>query len=478
MKLSQNDNISAFEQQPYEKRFLWLSLAVFTFYFLLALKTSFYLSAGFMVAVPLLLMFAYYLFKIPGLSIGLMIAATSLDVVGRLSGEGASIPVTVFHLMFFISLIIVVLKKIWNIDSKFRSTKIDFALLLFLVYIAITIFWARDREDAVINLARLIALVICMYVTLNLIESKASIKLTVFFIFLSAFALSAYSSRDFLTASSVQVKNSLAMLKLFSRFGATFDNPNYFATFLLLPLCLAFAGFVFLKIPYWKKILVFLMPSSLFVVAFVGTFSRSAWVALFISFIYMFTYFKHKKVWIIVVSIAGIVAVIALFQTAFFQSFVLRFASIFEGKADASSATRVYLFKGGLQMFLNSWFLGVGYQSFPTEYANYKPPSQTLGYVLESHTLPMEMLAELGLIGFALFVYLFSKVLKDGVLSIRKIEDNFWRTFQIGFVAFYIGLMINYCFMPDGLLSNLLWIAIGLIYGIKYIAEPKDVEIE
>lgn len=455
-----------FEASVYDRRYYLGSILFFAFYFFFAVQTDFVIATIVWIAVPALIVFLYYLFKIPGLAIGLMIAATSLDVVGRFNPEGMTIPITVFHLMYFFSIIVLVLKKLWNGPLKLKGTRIDLALVLFLILILITIFWSREREEALISFGRLVALIIVMFVTLNLVESKAGLKAVVILIFIPAVVLSAYSGREFLTSSAVEVKNALSMYKLFSRFGATFKNPNYFATFLLLPLCVAFSSLVFLKMQIWKRVLLFLVPIGIMSVAFVGTFSRSAWVALFFSYLFIFSYIKNKKYWIISGTVVLILGAVVLFQTAFFQSFVLRFSSIFEGKADSSSATRIFLINGGIQMFFDSWFLGVGFESFPVEYMKYIPHNQTLGYVHECHTLPVEIMAELGLAGILIFLFFVFWVIKIGYESIRQIEDNYLKTMQIGFVAFFIGIMINYLFMPGGILNNLIWIGIGIIFSI------------
>ena len=476
MNLPANDNLVLMDKNS--AGFNWYlvlgSLLFFGFYFWVALKTSFVVAIMLVIALPLLILFCYYLFKIPGLAIGLMIAATSLDVVGRLTAKGAALGLTVFHLMFLVSLVIFIFRKLWDADFSFKKTRIDFALLLFLIIIGISIFWSRDRQEAMISLGRLVALIIAMYLTLNMVESKASVKLVAILIFIPALILSVYAGRDFVTASSVEVKNALSMLKLFSRFGATFENPNYFATFLLLPLCLSFAALSFFRISFWKKGVYFIIPMAIFGVAFVGTFSRSAWVALFAAYLYIFAYFKNKKYWILGALITLIILAVALYQTAFFQSFVLRFASIFEGKTDPSSATRIFLIAGGWQMFVKSYFFGVGFESFPIEYhQHYQPPGQALGYVHECHTLPMEILAELGLIGLIIFAVIIYRTIQFGMQVIRQTTDNFYRTIQIGLVAFFLGLLVNFLFMPGGILNNLFWIGMGLIWAIGYLVSER-----
>ncbi len=473
------DSLSVNFQNPeagksaYSLKLLGGTLLFFALYFSLAIKTSFEIATIFWFSIPVLIIVVLYLVKIPGIGIGLMIASTTLDVVGRLSSDTAAFAVTVFKLFFLIFLVTSIIKRIWEKNLKIIRSGIDLELACYLVWVTITVFWSRDPVDAPLGIIRLASLILTMYLVLNVVENKTDFYIIIILMIVPAMGLSAYASKAFLTASSVEVKNALSMLKLFSRFGATFSNPNYFATFLLYPLCICFAGLAFLNIKFWKKIIYFILPSALFGVAFVGTFSRSAWIALVFSYLFIFSYFKNKRYWITGFLAIFTVLAIILFQTAFFQSFLLRLTSIFAGKADPSTATRFFLISGGIQMFLNSYFLGVGYESFPVEYMKYLPPGQQLGYVHECHTLPVEILAELGLVGILLFGIIFYKTFKIAIQSIPQIEDNFYRTLQIGLVAFLIGLHINFLFMPGGMLNNFMWINIGLIFGIKKIANRE-----
>lgn len=471
--LSVNLQLPGSGKSTYSMKLLGGTLLFFALYFLLAIKTSFEIATIFWFSIPILIIIILYLIKIPGIGIGLMIASTTLDVVGRLSSDTAAFAMTVFKLFFLLFLITSIIKRLWEKNLKIVRSGIDWELAGYLFWVTITIFWSRDPIDAPLSLFRLASLILTMYLVMNMVENKTDFYFIIILMIIPAMGLSAYASKEFLTASSVEVKNALSMLKLFSRFGATFSNPNYFATFLLYPLCICFAGLAFLNIKFWKKIIYFIIPAALFGVAFVGTFSRSAWIALCFSYLFIFSYFKNKRYWITGFLTIFIILVIVLFQTAFFQSFLLRFTSIFEGKSDPSTATRFFLISGGIQMFLNSYFLGVGFESFPVEYLKYIPPGQQLGYVHECHTLPVEILAELGLIGFFLVGLIFFMTFKIGIQSIPKINDNFYRTIQIALVAFLIGLQINFLFMPGGMLNNFMWINIGLIFGIKKIVNQE-----
>ncbi|MCK5739149.1 hypothetical protein KAH55_08205, partial [bacterium] len=257
------------EENRYSWRQLLSLVLVFSVYFLILVKTSWQMATILYLALPALVVFGYYLFKIPGLAIGLMISATSLDVMGRIGNTG----LTVFHLFFVVSLGIFLVTRLWEGRLSVKVTGIEGLLLVFIIYTTGTLLWSIERMDGLVSVLRLLALLVTMYLTLNLTRNKNSVRLILILTFIPAVLLSAYSGRDFLTSSGVEVKNALSMLKLFSRFGATFENPNYFATFLLFPMCISFAGLAFLKIHLWKKVVLFAIPMGIMAVAFVGTFS-------------------------------------------------------------------------------------------------------------------------------------------------------------------------------------------------------------
>jgi len=93
-------------------------------------------------------------------------------------------------------------------------------------------------------------------------------------------------------------------------------------------------------------------------------------------------------------------------------------------------------------------------------------------WVKESHTLQTKILAEQGLIGFTIAVWLFFTILFHGVRSLWVIKDDYLRNIQIAYIALLIGFFINFAFASDPF-NNTFWMTIGLIYAIPLIEEYR-----
>ncbi|MCK5738015.1 hypothetical protein KAH55_02495, partial [bacterium] len=81
---------------------------------------------------------------------------------------------------------------------------------------------------------------------------------------------------------------------------------------------------------------------------------------------------------------------------------------------------------------------------------------------------------EQGWIGLTLFGAIVVATFRKGLRSVRVAEDNFLRTIQIGMLAFLLGVLLNFCFMPGGLLNNFIWIAVGLVFSLAGLIDDAN----
>ena len=133
---------------------------------------------------------------------------------------------------------------------------------------------------------------------------------------------------------------------------------------------------------------------------------------------------------------------------------------------------------GGIKMAFNSFLLGVGFRGFPVYYEQYyRPPSQTLYNVFESHTLPVQIFAELGIIGLTLFAIILIRYYKFAAASILQIKQPTLRACQIGTLASMIGLLTNSMLSPGMLEHNFLWIGLGLTFAIDRMAREDGADL-
>lgn len=195
------------------------------------------------------------------------------------------------------------------------------------------------------------------------------------------------------------------------RIVGTFTNPNYFAEMLGLALPLALALLVRNKSLRDKGVL--LVYAGLQAIALIITWSRGAWLGFMASFAIMAILFDKRLL------VVGLVVAVGIL--AFAPPIVLeRFLSSFSLE-DSSNAYRVSVWRGSLALLRENLFRGIGLgakafsQIYP-EYMIIQTPS------LHSHSLYLQMLIELGLLGsVALAWFLLASVFHSlGSLRVAK----------------------------------------------------------
>ena len=446
---------------------------ILAIYFLVGLKFNFVISFAILSLFIVFLWFGTQFAKFPSIAVAVMVIGTSLDVLGRIMG----MPVTIFHIGVLLTIFIFILRVFFYNDFAIHTTNFDLPLLFFLCLIAVSLLYTPAKEEGLVDFLRVLALVLVMYLTINIITKSKGIYIIVFTFIASAFVLSLFAAKSIAITPESLVQASLGFSKVFGRFGVTFENPNYFATYLMFTMLLGFSVFLNGHIrTIYRIILLAVLITIIF--ALIGTFSRAAWVAAIPSLLIVINYSKYRRF----IFVGGVIASLALFglllQNLFFKSFVMRFSSLTQAKADPSSMTRVFLMIGGLKMLLNSLLIGVGFRGFPSTYESlYKPPNQILSGVVESHTLPVEILAELGIIGFLLFSFIIFRYFKYGFNSIHKIKNPLLRACQIGFVAGMVGFLTNSLFSPGSLEANLLWLGFGMTYAIGIVDKSEITQL-
>ena len=118
-------------------------------------------------------------------------------------------------------------------------------------------------------------------------------------------------------------------------------------------------------------------------------------------------------------------------------------------------------------MFLESPILGKGYGAFAMLYEEDVAlvGSYTAQYQLGAHSEYLQVIAELGIVGLGVWVWLNIAFLRYGFRALKTIDDGFYRSVVIGLMAAEISLMVH--FTVNNLLNG---DAIGIpfwgIYGL------------
>ena len=460
---------SAVENENSRLFFITTGVA-YILYTLIGLKVDFLIAAMTLPAMILGIAFFYYLIKMPVLGVAIMIIGTALDSFGRIGG----MPITVFHFGVVLTLFALAVRAFYEKGFQFAKTTFDIPLLLFLLWISASLLYSPNRADGLIHFGRVVALVIVMYAVIHAVDRPFGVYLSLGSQVLSALVLALIAIKSIVGTSSTLIEIAAGALGIFGRVGVTFENPNYFATFLMIAVAISASLFLNGSLPvYVKLILLGIAGAILF--ALVGTFSRAAWLAVFFGLIVVAYYSKYRKTIFITGGILTVAVIVFLGQSALFRTFVVRLSSITQTSGDPSNSTRIFLALGGLEMFIKSFLMGVGFRGFPEVYIHsYRPAVQGLYDVVESHTLPVEILAELGIIGFVLFGVIMGRFFKFAVSSIKSISHTMLRACQIGVVASFVGYLFTAMLSPGTLEGNYFWIGIGLTFAIHRVANRAE----
>ncbi len=197
------------------------------------------------------------------------------------------------------------------------------------------------------------------------------------------------------------------------RIVGTFTNPNYFAEMLGLALPLALALLVRNKSLRDKSIL--LLYSGLAAIALVLTWSRGAWLGFMASFALMAIFFDKR---LLVLGLIVGVAVLAFAPSIVTERLLSSFS--FE---DSSNAYRVSVWRGSLALLRDHLFRGIGlgaiaFSEIYPEYMIIQTPS------LHSHSLYIQMLIELGFLGFVALTWFLIASVWYSLGSLRVVKGK------------------------------------------------------
>ena len=264
---------------------------------------------------------------------------------------------------------------------------------------------------------------------------------------------------------------------------AAYPHPNHLGVYL--------STFFFILILYaltaktlFKKILL-LVSGFLCGLATFFTFSRGAALAMVMTCILTFSLCRKKEIFLLFIS----VAITGLFflpqDIKLFLKNSPSINTVFFGlktKENPNPTQHKYattdrrdLWKTAVNMFKKHPFVGVGFYSFSDQYVFYKNKTDPNSNI-RAHSGFFEILAELGIIGFGLFIFLFCYALYYSFHNYSKISDNFLRFSSLGLFLASISFLMNTTYestMRSARIAPFFWLILGLILCHKKITQNE-----
>ncbi|MEG1404129.1 MAG: O-antigen ligase family protein [Oscillospiraceae bacterium] len=306
-------------------------------------------------------------------------------------------------------------------------------ILLFAIACVFSIAFSFARGDTFRVFLFYVTSLLLLYLIAADITTKERMMKLLGFIYIAVIFSALFAVYQRITG--VQVSASLTDLAINKgvpgRVYGTMGNPNNYAEFLVLmtPLAAAFAINVkrtWLKIPLCMGI-------ALPALALLMTYSRSGWVSMLLACI-VFVYFANKK--LIPAFFLVCIAAIPFLP----DSVMTRIFSLFNSD-DTSNMFRIYVWSGGIQMVRDFFATGIGLgpDSFAVVYPDYAHHLAKIG-APHSHMVYMELIIELGVLGFFSFMWFMLRLWKDSACAIVRSNSKEIKLILIAALSSLIGI--------------------------------------
>ncbi len=314
-----------------------------------------------------------------------------------------------------------------------------FSALTFIFSLVLSCFVSYDNADSIRVLLFFITSFILCFVIYASVRNEKSLDVICGFMYAALIITSLFAL--FQRVIGVEADAALTDMNLNEgmpgRVFSTLANPNNFAEFLVLfmPFGLAFA----LNRPKDDKYRVGLICGMVLpLLAILLTYSRSGWIALIIAAVIFVSMYDKRLIPVFI--ILGILAI------PFIPQNILNRILTIGNLEDSSSSYRVDIWTGCLEMLKEYWFTGVGLGTggFAEIYPSYAVGES--GVAPHSHMHFMEMLCELGVLGFISYVCMtFTLIKRSFVASSRNVPAKI-RNVAIASASSMTGIVLIGCF--------------------------------
>jgi len=163
--------------------------------------------------------------------------------------------------------------------------------------------------------------------------------------------------------------------------------------------------------------------------------------------------------WLLIAAAVLIVGWQALLPAAVQERIVMTRTDTDEGaQLDSSSEERIELWRDAMDLFSANPILGAGFDTY--SYLGRVGPYQ------DTHNYYVKVLAETGLIGFALYLFLLRKLFNAGTVLLFGTDDPFWRAIALGFLGMLVCIVAADFFGDRWTYQQVdgyLWIILGCV---------------
>jgi O-antigen ligase/Tfp pilus assembly protein PilF len=376
--------------------------------------------------------------------------------------------------------------KIINEEKiQFISTPLNLPVLGFMAICALSLFWSDSPFISLKELPLFLSGPLLYFIVVNNVHNEKQINRIISAILIIGGLFGIYGILQYNGIDFLFWVGNVERGKVFGLFG----NAGYFAEYLILPLPIAVSLFLVSKNKIIKSLLLIGILTMASAIAL--TFSRTPYLSLVISFIFMLLLFvisrgkrlfkENKK--IIIVILTTIVLIVSLFviptslnEKGTVLSKIKERVSISQLGSEFFTGRRVAIWKYTIPMIKDYPLLGSGIGTYKYNTLKYQAiffdrgENRSLyphGFADKAHNEYLQLWAELGIIGLGIFLWLIISYFNYGFKNLRKIKNKYRQGIIIGLMGSIVAFLVDAIFwfpMHQPVNIVLFWLILGLTF--------------
>jgi O-antigen ligase len=358
--------------------------------------------------------------------------------------------------------------ELWHGDERMKELgPIAWPLAAFIGWGGISMIWTQDVRQGAIELLffylpfGLLAIALARLAWTRLIALGLLVELAGMAVVFSAIGIYQYETRDVFWNPKLLVSNAYAP---FFRVNSVFWDPSIYGRFLVVAILALLVVVLFAR-----DLRLALGATAAIAVIWAGlyfSYSQSSFAALAAGVVIVAIFAWGRRGIALAVATALVVGAAALAVPS------VRHDVLGQRTGKSATSGRGTLVRRGLHIAVHHPVAGVGLGGFKHAYANLAGLKGKEPNAAASHTTPVTVAAEGGIVGFALFVWLLVAAL---ALAFRRFARDLYGLAALTFGAIVAAIAVHSLFYNAFFEDATVWGAIGLAAALpRRQDEPAD----
>ena len=384
-----------------------------------------------------------------------------------------SIPVSIAITNIGIGLCFIfwLIRKILNKDWRLANTPINIFLFLLILASLSSMFNSTKISSSITGMHKLFKGIILFFIYVETINDSKKLGKIIWSALFGLILVSLdgvyqyFRGVDFIRGFPIGTGLQYLDQNSGARIKASMHNPNDFGSYLItvVPILLSLVLFHLKGLKRWVLVLAGFM--SLFCMFF--TFQRIVGVAFLIIMILFSAIKKDKKPLII---LSALILVSAYFLPKTILQWSVHHLNPYDFFIEAGG--RRWHWQAAMNMIRAHPIIGIGVNTFSASYDKYKISTDPLSGFY-AHNTYLQLTAEIGLIGLAVFIAMIISAVRGWWLNYRKINAAGLQAISLGVFAGFVGYLVSGILESNFQYSNLtvlFWVMMGLMAAISRIS--------